>query len=110
MSSIHLTDLPHHNVLHAPWTYRVVALTFLCDAQRDQTLELSLQKGSELVLLRFEGVSQLEIEEGFPWHSAGMQILDASSEGMEVDKVRVSSFEQNPAIKFWARSVERVVA
>jgi hypothetical protein len=37
-----------------------------------------------------------------------MVILDQSDRGMEDSRIQVSSFEQDPAIRFWARRVERI--
>jgi hypothetical protein len=104
------TPSPHH-VLERPWTYAVVGLTVDFDGgQNEVLLELRLRKGSDLVTLVFFGVHELEIDAGFPWLGSGMQILDESSRGMEDAKIRVSSFEQDPAIRFWARGVKRVSA
>jgi hypothetical protein len=105
-------ESPYHPVLSKPWTYKIVGLTFQCNPadQSASVLELSLQKEGELVHLRFVGVHELEIEASFPWFTSGLQILDTSARGMEQARVRVSSFEQEAPIRFWARSVERVGA
>jgi hypothetical protein len=101
----------HHSILSEPWTYKIVGLTFQCDpADADvSVLKLSLRKKGELVHLRFTGVHQLQIEaRSFPWCTSGLQILDATASGMERARVRVSSFEQDDPISFWASNVERV--
>ena len=101
----------HHPILSKPWTYKIVGLTFQCDPAdpTESVLKLSLQKEGELVHLRFIGVHELEIEgSSFPWCTSGLQILDATADGMERARVRVSSFEQDKPISFWASSVERV--
>jgi hypothetical protein len=114
MSEHHPCDMNKstpHPVLDRPWTYKVIWLAVnFDDGQNDVQLEMRLRKDSELITLVFLGVHELEIEAGFPWLGSGMQILDESSRGMENAKIRVSSFEQDPAIRFWARGVERVSA
>lgn len=102
----------HHNVLAEPWTYEVVGIAWTRDMenQRGDVLSLTLRKDGTTVCLEFRGVSDLEIDAGFPWHSGGLQILDESTAGMEDARVRVNSFEPSPSIRFWARSVERVGA
>jgi len=100
---------PHHAILEAPWLYRVTEVLFRCGgAQLEAELDLTLSKESGLVTLRFVGVTGLEVEEGFPWPGCGMEILDVSARGLEA-RIRVSSFEQDPAIRFWAQAVSIVV-
>jgi len=100
---------PNHPILTEPWTYRVTEVVFRCGAsQPEAELDLTLSREGSVVTLRFVGVSGLEIENGFPWLGSGMQILDASSHGMETTRIRVSSFEQDPAIRFWAQKVSIV--
>jgi hypothetical protein len=108
-SSFDFSESTPHTVLDRPWTYTVtwIAVNF-DDGQNDVQLEMRLRKDKELVTLVFFGVHELEIETGFPWLGSGMEILNESSRGMENSRVRVSSFEQDPAIRFWAREVERV--
>lgn len=67
-----------------------------------------LRKGTEVLGLRFTEFQQLSIDEGYTGTESGMEILDLSSSGMESARVRVRSFEQDPAITFWAKDVERV--
>ncbi len=99
---------PNHPILAAPWTYRATEVVFRCASQLEAELDLTLSKDGNIVTLRFVGVSGLQIEEGFPWVGSGMHILDASSRGMETARIRVSSFEQDPAIRFWAQKVSIV--
>jgi hypothetical protein len=49
------------------------------------------------------------VDEGYAGAGSGMEILDVSATGMDTARVRVRSFEQDPAIRFWARDVERVL-
>jgi hypothetical protein len=102
--------MKHHSILDEPWTYRVAGLTchFDWSDPRESWLDLSLEKGDERVQLRFFRVHGLEVEAGFPFAGSGMQILDLSDRGMEDSRIEVSSFEQDPAIRFWAQSVRRV--
>ena len=106
------TDLPHHPVLQSPWTYAVVSFSWQREltSQHADTLELVLEKGGEMLRLLFAGVSEFEVANGFPWRSSGIQIKDASSDGMEDCRVWVSGLGQDPAMRFWARSVQRIDA
>jgi len=97
-----------HTVLERPWTYKVTGFTVdYTGGQNDVRLELRLRKDEDAITLLFSGVHELEIEAGFPWWGSGMEILDESSRGMENARIRVSSSEPVPAIRFWARAVER---
>lgn len=100
---------PAHPVLSEPWTYEVVGIELRCPSGKPSELELSLRKDEKTVKLRFFGVSALEIQDGWPAINSGMQILDAASSGWK-NRVRVSSFEQDPCIRFWAEEVKRVDA
>lgn len=100
---------PQHPILVAPWTYRVTEVQFRCGGTQIETeIDLTLSKEAGLVTLRFIGVSGLEIEDGFPWNTTGLEILDTSSRGWDAARIRVSSFEQDPAIRFWAQTVSIV--
>lgn len=70
---------------------------------------MRLVKGAETVTLLFSEVHQLAIDEDYTGSGCGMEIHDCSSSGMEMARVRVGSFEPEPAIRFWARDVERLV-
>ena len=103
-------DYPDHPVLAEPWTCRIVGLSFLREAGgEDSQLDLILKDPDGVILsLRFTGIRSLVIEDGWPWTDSGLLILDASSAGMEDVGVKVSSLEQGPSIRFWAKDVERV--
>lgn len=102
-------DYVHHPILAKPWTYQVVGFSFQVGEERSFTkVDLLLAKEGEQVRLRFHGVHEFEVEKGFPWISSGMVILDQSGRGMEDSRIQVSNFEQDPAIRFWARRVERI--
>lgn len=99
------SDLPHQ-ILERPWTFEVSELNIDLVARR---LAIKLSRGKESVTLVFSEIHQLTIDEGYTGTDSGMEILDCSSSGMEHARVRVSSFEQGPAIRFWAKQVERVL-
>jgi hypothetical protein len=97
---------PPHRVLDKPWTFEVSELSIDFVARR---LVMKLSRGKELVVLVFSEIHQLTLDEGYTGTESGMEIVDCSSSGMENARVRVSSFEQDPAIHFWAKEVERVL-
>ena len=94
-----------HSVLDRPYTYDVTELHVDFVAKQ---LVMSLRKGGESLKLRFTDFQQLSIDEGYDGTGTGMEILDLTSSGMESARVRVRSFEQDAAIRFWARDVERI--
>jgi hypothetical protein len=104
MKKQHLESLPQHPVLAKPWTYRILRFDFLVDKRE---LNLMLKSSNREVALHFSGVHSLEIDEGFPDATPGIQILDARSSGMQDARVRVDNFnyEQDPGIRFWAEDV-----
>jgi hypothetical protein len=94
-----------HPILQRPWTYKVVSLQVDFPARE---LCITLCREEETVTLRFLTFEQLSVDEGYVGSGSGMEILDLSDHGLETARVRVQSFEQDPAIRFWARDVERV--
>lgn len=94
-----------HPVLERPWTYEVCELSIDLVAKR---LKMTLKRDREFVVLLFSEIQQLTLDEGYTGTDLGMEILDCSASGMELARVRVGSFEQDPAIRFWAKEVERV--
>lgn len=94
-----------HEILDRPWTYCVVELHIDLVSRQ---LEMTLCRAGEWVRLRFTEVQQLAIDEGYTGTESGMEILDLCSAGMESVRVRVSSFEPDPAIRFFAKAVERI--
>ena len=102
-----LSDAQNHPVLEQPWTYQIAKIQFDFSDPCNFVADLTLRKDNETVTLRFSEIGELEIEKGFnPWGISGMQILDLSHRGMETARIRVSSFEQDASIHFWAKSVE----
>lgn len=94
-----------HSILEHPWTYRVTGLQIDLVARQ---LTMTLVKAGESVSLLFTEIHQLSIDEGYTGTESGLEILDLSSSGLENTRVRVSSFEQDPSIQFWAKNVERI--
>ena len=112
LSRIKLTDAIEHPVLAEPWTYFVteVRVTFDPASQSDNSLYLTLVRDVERVALVFSGVQELEMEADFPYLGGDIHILDVAYLQYDGIRIRVTSLEQDPAIRFWARSVERVTA
>lgn len=79
-SRVGLGDSADHPVLAEPWTYRVVGVSaqFHHTSQPESWLELDLARDDGTVLLRFNGIHNLEIDAGFPYFYIGLEILDIS--------------------------------
>lgn len=107
-----LANAPDHAVLTEPWTYTVEGLrvSFSHSTHHPDSLDLLLTRNDSRVCLRFSGVSNLEIDAGFPYSYMGLEILDVSHLHWERIKVRVEGFEPSPGIRFWASSVTKVTA
>jgi hypothetical protein len=107
-----LADAPDHAVLAEPWTYAVEGLrvSFGHNDQSHNSLDMLLSRNDAQVCLRFSGVSDLEIDAGFPYSYMGLEILDVSHLQWERIKVRVEGFEPAPGIRFWASSVVKGTA
>lgn len=58
--------------------------------------------------LRFLGVSNLRIDEGFSGSLSGMEIVDISDHQWDSAQIEVRNFEQDPGITFLALSMEIV--
>lgn len=109
MTDIRMTEqtATPHEILESPSDYRVAELHIDLGLNR-LALRLRHRRDDEDVVLLFAEVHQLEIDKGYDGNYSGMSILDFSASGMEAARVRVSSTEQDPAIHFWARHVERI--
>ncbi len=78
-----------------------------CD---DSYIEIEAQsRTGERRRLRFEQVSNLEIENGFSGCLTGMIIIDIGSRQWDGSRVEVQNFEQDAGITFLANSVEIVL-
>jgi len=101
----------NHKILAKPWEYRIIKFNYCCESEdwTEHTVEIWLKKRDELHKLRFIGPSQLQIEEGFPISTAGMEIIDVSEEQMENISIFVSDFEASHGkITFYAKDVEEI--
>ena len=58
--------------------------------------------------LRFLGVSNLRIEEGFNGSLSGMEVVDISDRHWDSARIEVRNFEQDPGFTFLAISVETI--
>lgn len=107
-----LADAPDHAVLAEPWAYTVEGLrvSFGHSDQAHSSLDLFLSRDGAQVCLRFSGVSDLEIDAGFPYSYMGIEILNVSHLQWERINVRVEGFEPAPGIRFWASSVVKGTA
>jgi hypothetical protein len=108
LANANLADATDHGVLAKPYTYDIVAFTYVASEPPYGSLELSLKSETETVLLRFDGVHELTIDAGFPHSYIGLEILDVRYLGWEHSRVRVPGFEDAPGIRIWAREVSRV--
>ena len=110
LSSANLSGCPNHPVLGAPDTYDVVSLSYSSGVAPFGTLKLGLEKDGAIVMLRFEGVHELDIDAGFPHSFIGLEILDVTQLGWEHARLRVQSYEDAPSVRFWAKEVSHVAA
>ncbi|WP_124543967.1 hypothetical protein [Piscinibacter terrae] len=108
LSTTNLADAADHPILLEPYGYEIKGVNYTTQSGPYGSLELKLEKGASTIVLRFEGVHELEIDAGFPHSYMGLEILDVSYLGWEHEKVRVQGFEDSPGIRFWAREVCRV--
>jgi hypothetical protein len=97
-----------YKVIDKPWEYRITKFIYECrsDDILEHYIEIRLEKGNEVKLLRFSGPRNLKIEEGFPHPTGGMEIIDVSTNGLEAINIHVNDMEaSNGAITFWAKDV-----
>jgi hypothetical protein len=99
---------PTHPIVDRPWEYDVVGFNYQlsppdCD---EPYIDLTLRKGTLVRRLRFLSPRNLKIDEGFPFFSHGMVILDVSARQLDELNVWVHDFEASPGgVTFWARTV-----
>ncbi len=97
-----------HPVLPMPAYYEVVRVDWhLAEEEPFIDLWLRERKSSIVRHLRFWRPSEVVIDRGFNGFNSGFRIKDISERGMEV-RVAVTTFEQDPAIRFVAARVECV--
>jgi len=100
-----------HSILPNPHEFEICDFRFHIDhAERSQSfIEMTLQKDTETVTLRFWQPVNLKIEEGFPQATRGMVFYDRSADQLENITIEVADFESSwGAITFLARSVEKI--
>jgi hypothetical protein len=103
----------HHPILQRPYEYDLSDFRYHVDNEEpcESFIEMTLQRNSDSVTLRFWQPTKLKIEEGFPQSTGGMVFYDRSADGLENIKIEVADFEGSwGAITFYARSVERILA
>jgi hypothetical protein len=109
LSSANIAGAPAHGVLDGVDAYDIVRFSYSATSAPYGTLDLVLVGAGTSVTLRFEGVRELEVDSGFPHGSLGIDIRDVTHLGWEDARVRVQGVEDDaPAIRFWAREVNRV--
>ena len=99
---------PIHPIIEAPHTYDIVEFKYVVaqNFEEESYIDLTLQKGEIKRFLRFYKPTKLKIEEGFPWPTRGMEILDVKERQMTDIGVWVHDFESsNGAITFYAKNV-----
>ncbi len=102
---------PDHPVLAEPWKYDIVGLEYHADPDtpKEDCLILALRREGATRRLRFTGVRNLRLEEGFPGRTGGLCITDISARGWEDCGVEVDDFENSGGgIYFYARDVEEI--
>jgi hypothetical protein len=109
---IHMTmeERKPHPILDRPHEYDISEFRYCVDKEEPQHsfIEMTLQKNTDTVTLRFWQPSNLKIEPGFPRPTRGMVFYDRSSDGLEGINVEVADFEASwGSITFCARDVER---
>jgi len=106
-------DSPVHPIIHQPWRYDIVRFDLHHDPPngRNDFLDLWLQLGEEVRQLRFLRPRTIKIEEGFPWPTRGMIILDVRHWQWEDVGVQVADFEASRgSVTFYAADVLEVSA
>jgi hypothetical protein len=97
---------PDHPILPHAHKYEVVRIDWrIREEHRFVDLFLQHHGTRELRAFRFYEPSDLSIDRFFSGFNSGFAIKDISGRGWE-STVAVTTFEQDPAIRFVARSVE----
>ena len=95
-------------IIERPWEFEIRNFAYFSDPDRwlDSYIDMTLVRGNSIRRLRFVAPQELEIANGFPVNTRGLQILDVSPRRMENIGIRVDCFEMDGVISFWAKSVE----
>jgi hypothetical protein len=75
---------------------------------KESYIELIAQGQEGSRHLRFSGVSNLRIDEGFNGSLSAMEIVDISDRHWDSARIEVRNFEQDPGITFLALSMETI--
>lgn len=96
-----------HSIVDRPWEYEIRFFAYRFDPTSwlDSYIDLTLVRGETIRRLRFSAPQEMEIANGFPQMTKGLQILDVSKRRMENIGVRVDCFEMDGVISFWAKDV-----
>jgi len=76
------------------------------ESWKDSFIELFAKKGEKTRHLRFNGISNLKIQEGFSGSLSGMLVVDISARQWDSALIEVQNIEQDPGITFLAHSME----
>ncbi len=99
---------PIHPIDDRLCEYEILRLDYHHNPQdcAEDYLDLLLQRADRVRRLRFRGVTQLQIEKGFPSPTHGMVILDIRRRQWEGVGIEVADFENCPgSVTFYARDV-----
>lgn len=102
-----------HPILRHPHQYDICEFHYHIDRENpgDSFIDMTLQKDTETVVLRFWQPVDLKIDEGFPQKTGGMVFYDLSGDGLENIRIKVADEEaSHGAVTFFARDVEMVSA
>lgn len=66
------------------------------ESWKDSSIDLFAKKGEKTRHLRFNGVSNLKIAEGFSGSLSGMLVVDISARQWDASRVEVQNIEQDP--------------
>jgi hypothetical protein len=75
---------------------------------KESYIELIARNGERKRHLRFGGVSNLKIDEGFAGSLSGMTVMDISNRQWDSSRIEVQNSEQDPGITFLALNMEVV--
>jgi hypothetical protein len=79
-----------------------------CQSWKESYIELIARGREKKRHLRFTGVSNLRIEEGFGGALSGMEVVDISDRQWDSARIEVRNFEQDPGVTFRALTMEVV--
>ena len=90
----------------------LVEIKYQLDPERysNSYLELAIRSRDGLNRkMKFEQVSNLEIDQDFTGDLSGMIIVDISSRQWDQAHIEVQNFEQDPGVTFLAKSMEIII-